>query len=155
MSLISRNLDFFDDMDEVFDTSLDRFIRLYDYPTKYNRGYINKFSLDIIENSNDYEVVIDLPGFDTNDITIENNNGYLTISAEKNFENSKQDKNKKWFRKERNYSKFHKSFMIPQNVDYNKIDAVLDKGVLSIILPKLKNIENKKSKRITIKTTKK
>ncbi len=155
MSLISRNLDFFDDMDKVVDTALGRFFNIHDhFPNSSSGlaqiGYQN-FSVDVIENKNNYEVVADVPGFNSEDISIEHKDGYLTITAERKFENSKEDKDKKYFRKERRYNKFYRSFIMPENVDTDKIEASLDKGVLYLNLPKLPKLPTKTAKKISIK----
>jgi HSP20 family protein len=154
MSLISRNLDFFDDMDKVVDTALGRFFNIHDtLPNNSGLaqiGYQN-FSVDVIENKDNYEVVADVPGFNSDDIAIEHKEGYLTITAERNFEDSKEDVDRKFFRKERRYNKFYRSFIMPENVDADKIEASLDKGVLHLTLPKLPKLPTKSPKRIAIK----
>ena len=150
MSLISRNLDFFDDMDKVVDTALGQLFSPKPYGLT-NAGF-QHFSVDVVENKNNYEVIADVPGFETDDITIEHKDGYLSITAERKEENSAEYNNKKWFRKERKYNKFYRSFIMPENVDTSKIDATLKNGVLYIDLPKLEKMPPKISKKISIKS---
>jgi HSP20 family protein len=158
MSLISRNLDFFDDIDKVVDTALSSFLNAQSASTapleyQQRRGLsqlgVQNFSVDIVENKDNYEIIADVPGFNRSDINIEHNDGYLIISAEKKEE--KEDKDKKWFRKERKYNSFYRSFIMPENIDSDKIEASLDKGVLNLVLPKLQKLPPKSTKRINIK----
>ena len=103
---------------------------------------------DIYEKGDDYHLELDIPGFDKKDISIEVNNGYLTIKAEKNQSNEEKDKDKKYIRKERVYGKYERSFYIG-DIDEEKINAEFKDGMLKITVPKKE--ENKSSKYIDIK----
>jgi HSP20 family protein len=151
MALISsKNLDFFDEMDKAMDNALGRFFGgrsiLSDWPSLTNNYY--HMGVDVVERDDHFEVLADVPGFNADDITLEHNNGSLIIAAERKFEH--QDKKTKYYRKERGYNKFYRSFALPENVNIDNINAQLDKGVLKINLPKLENLPNKSIKRIPI-----
>ncbi len=131
---------------------------LYDMENTFNRLFGShvvqqRYGLcDCVEHENHFELVADLPGYSENDIIIEQQDGYLNIRAEKKNEYSKNNKHEKWHRRERVYSHFSRTFMLPDNVDSENISASLDKGILSVSLPKLKNIENKTVRRIQIQS---
>ena len=99
---------------------------------------------DIYEKDGMYHIEADAPGFRKEDIQIEFDNGYMTISAEK--EDSKEDKNKNYIKKERSYGKFERQIYIG-NIEEEKIDAKFEDGILHITVPK----EESKKKLIDIK----
>lgn len=101
---------------------------------------------DIYEKDGKYNIEMDVPGFKKEEIKLDCNKGYLTISAEKNEKNDEHDK--KYIRKERTYSKYERSFYLG-DCDEDAIDAEYKNGTLYITVPK-KNI-NQNKKFITIK----
>lgn len=103
---------------------------------------------DIYEKGDDYHLELDIPGFDKKDISIEVNDGYLKIKAEKNESNEEKDEDKKYIRKERVYGMYERSFYIG-DIDEDKIDAEFKNGILKITVPKKE--EKKSSKYIDIK----
>ncbi len=91
---------------------------------------------DIEKTENGYEMSMDLPGFDKNDISVETKNGYLTISATKSESNEQTDKDgKNFIHKERFYGKTSRSFYIGSGVNQNDIKASYTDGVLKLIIP--------------------
>ena len=73
----------------------------------------------------------------------------LTISSEK--EESKEEKDKKFTRKEYNYSSFSRSFSLPEEVNKEKIEASYEDGVLKITLPRKEEAKNNSAKHIAVK----
>lgn len=96
---------------------------------------------DVYELNNEYNIEVDIPGFDKNDVKVEYNDDYLTISAEK-IEESK-DENKRYIHNERKYGKVERSFYL-KGVDKDKIKAKMENGTLFITIPKQEEIESKK-----------
>lgn len=94
---------------------------------------------DIIENENDYIIDFHLSGIkrDNVSVTIEKNN--LIIKAER-----KEVDELKYNRKESFTGKYEKSFILPDKVYCDKIEASFTDGVLQIIIPKTKQEETKK-----------
>lgn len=103
---------------------------------------------DIYEKDGNYHIEMDVPGFDKKDISIEANDGYLTITAEKNSEDEEKNENKNYIRRERVYGKVKRSFYLG-DLDQDKIDAEFKNGILNIVVPKKEETSNKK--RIEIK----
>ena len=103
---------------------------------------------DIYEKDGNYHIEMDVPGFDKKDISIEANDGYLTITAEKNSEDEEKNENKNYIRRERVYGKVERSFYLG-DLDQDKINAEFKNGILNIVVPKKEETSNKK--RIEIK----
>lgn len=103
---------------------------------------------DIYEKDGNYHIEMDVPGFDKKDISIEANDGYLTITAEKNSEDEEKNESKNYIRRERVYGKVERSFYLG-DLDQDKIDAEFKNGILNIVVPKKEETSNKK--RIEIK----
>ena len=108
---------------------------------------IGKMKCDIYEKDGAYHLEMDVPGFDKKDVQIEiDDNDYLTITAEKNTEDTEEDEKKNYIRKERNYGKYQRSFYVG-GVDKENIQANFENGILKISMPK---IEEEKSSKKTI-----
>jgi HSP20 family protein len=104
---------------------------------------------DMIEHDDRYEIVVDCPGLSEEDISVEQKEGYITIGGEVSVSSNKTEK--KIIFQERSYSKFNRSFKLPKNVDINRVQANLDKGVLTVSLHKLEETPTTgKSRRIDI-----
>lgn len=102
---------------------------------------------DIKETDNAYEFEVDVPGIKKENLSIEIEDGYLTIAY--NHQEEKHDEGKKFVRKERYYSSTERSFYVG-DVEKDNIEANYVNGVLKIVVPKL--VEKKKeTKRIEIK----
>lgn len=116
-----------------FDNFLDDFIK--------GDKEFGTMKCDIYEKDGKYHVEMDIPGFDKNEISIDCEDGYLTIEASKSQE--KEEKDKKYIRRERTYGKIKRQFYVG-NVDEDNIKAEFKDGVLKISVPIMKEIENKK-----------
>lgn len=101
----------------------------------------DQMKCDIYEKDGNYNIVLDAPGFDKDDIKLECDNGYLTISAEKVEEDNEEDKN--YIRRERHYGKYSRSFYVG-DIDTENIDAEFKKGTLKIVVPKIEEKPSKK-----------
>lgn len=100
---------------------------------------------DIKETDEGYEVAIDLPGFKKDEVNVELNNGYLTISAAKGLDKEEKDKNGKYIRQERYAGSMSRSFYIGENITEKDIHAKYEDGILKLDFPKEEKrvIENK------------
>lgn len=105
-------------------------------------------SVNIAEEKDRYNVSLAVPGMDKKDFSVEQDGNMLTISAEK--EESKEEKEKKYTRKEYNYSSFSRSFTLPEDVSGDKIEAKYENGILSLILPKNEQTKSNSSKKIVV-----
>lgn len=102
--------------------------------------------IDLTENDSEYMLRADLPGMTKNDFKVSVDNGVLRIEGEKT-EDYKQKKDY-YYHLERSYGKFSRSFVLPEEVETEKIEAKMENGVLELKLPKN---EKAKPKLIEIK----
>lgn len=91
-------------------------------------------SVDIAETENELTLKADVPGVNLDDINIEVENGTLSISGARTFQN--EETKGGYHRQERSYGAFHRAFVLPETVDIDKVAADLNNGVLTIVLPK-------------------
>ena len=75
-------------------------------------------------------------------------NGTLTIKGEKQAD--KEEKQKDYYVRERQYGSFERSFSVPAGVDADKIEASFKNGVLKVTLPKTAEAK-KAAKKIEVK----
>lgn len=90
--------------------------------------------VNVTEDNENLYVHAEIPGVDKNDIKINIVGDVLTISGEKKSE--QKDEKKNYYRIERNYGGFSRSFTLPAEVVTDKIAAEYKDGVLNITLPK-------------------
>ena len=102
-----------------------------DMLSKFNSS--GSFKTDIKETPEEYIVHAELPGVKKEDIKVDYNNNYLTISATRN--NESEEKKDNYIRRERSYGSVSGGFYI-SNVNKDSIEAKFDNGVSNIELPK-------------------
>ncbi|MBQ1757435.1 MAG: Hsp20/alpha crystallin family protein [Erysipelotrichaceae bacterium] len=91
---------------------------------------------DVKEHENHYEVEIDLPGFKKEEITIELNEGYLTITASKGLDEDEKNKHGKIVRQERYAGVMQRSYYVGEQLTTEDIKAKYEDGVLKLEIPK-------------------
>ncbi|MBR2827458.1 MAG: Hsp20/alpha crystallin family protein [Erysipelotrichaceae bacterium] len=91
---------------------------------------------DVKEHENNYEVEIDLPGFKKEEITIELNEGYLTITASKGLDEDEKNKQGKIVRQERYAGVMQRSYYVGEQLTTEDIKAKYEDGVLKLEIPK-------------------
>jgi HSP20 family protein len=89
---------------------------------------------DIYESDEDLVVNLDLPGIDPKAVDVRVENNLLTIRGERQFDQKQNAEN--YHRVERSYGAFGRSFNLSTSVNPEKIRAVYQAGVLTIVLPK-------------------
>ena len=114
----------------------------------YGHRAKNVMNTDVKETEDGYELEMDLPGFKKEEVSVELNNGYITIRAAKGLdEDEKEKKTGKYIRRERYSGACERSFYVGDKVTKDDIQAKYDKGVLSVFVPKkeVKKLENKQT----------
>ena len=113
----------------------------------YGKNAKNIMKTDIKEHDGGYELDIDLPGFKKDEITIDLDNGYLTISAAKGLDKDEQDKQGKYIRRERYAGAVQRSFYVGDAVTEEDVKAKFEDGILRLSIPKkdAKAVETKKT----------
>ena len=115
----------------------------------YGKHARNMMKTDVRETENSYEVDVDLPGFQKDEIRLDLKDGYLTIQAAKGLDKDQQDKKGKYIRQERYAGAMSRSFYVG-DVEPDQICAKYEHGVLQISLPKAGKKELPKSNTIAI-----
>ena len=110
---------------------------------------MNVPAVNITEQKDAYLVTLAAPGMKKDDFKIDVDGNMLTISSEK--EETKEEKEKKYSRKEYNYSSFSRSFTLPDEVNKEKIDARYEDGELKISLPRNEGAKKPAAKYIAVK----
>jgi HSP20 family protein len=110
---------------------------------------MNVPAVNIIEQKDDYMVSLAVPGMKKDDFHIDVDRNMLTISCAK--EESKEEKDKKFTRKEYNYSSFSRSFTLPEEINRESIEAKYEDGVLKISLPRKEEAKKTWAKQIAVK----
>ena len=102
----------------------------------YGRKASRMMKTDIREKDDNYEVVIDLPGFKKEEIEVELNDGYITISASKGLDKDANDKKGRLIRQERYAGAMQRSFYVGENIEKEDVEATYRHGVLTLTIPK-------------------
>ena len=134
MMMIPRRKNEFDLFDEMFNDPF------------FTRGENKLMKTDIKEKHDHYELEVDLPGYEKENIKIEIEDGYLTVHASANSTNEEKEEGK-FVRKERYIGSCSRSFYVGEDVKQEDIKASFRNGTLKIEIPKKeekKEIEKKK-----------
>jgi HSP20 family protein len=91
-------------------------------------------ALDVRESQDRFDVTVDLPGLEPDDVNVTFEDGMLSISGKREF--SAEDRGETWHRIERSFGTFARSMRLPQTADTERIEAAFDKGVLTVSVPK-------------------
>lgn len=128
---------------DFFGDAFDDFFRPLFYDEK-----LDSMKTDIKETANAYELDVEMPGFDKEDISIDVDNGYMTIRAEKKEKEESGKAEHRYVRKERSVS-CQRSYYIG-DTEENDIKAKYDKGILTVTLPKKEEKKPEAKKNIAI-----
>ena len=123
-------MDLFDDFDRDFFRGFGRPEHML-----YGKNAPRMMKTDVKETDEGYELAVDLPGFKKEEIRLDLNNGYLTISTEKSLEN-KEEKHGKMLRQERYSGTMQRSFYVGENLTEEDVKAKYEDGVLTVCLPR-------------------
>ena len=93
-------------------------------------------STDVRETDKGYMVDIDMPGFKKDDISLDLQNGYLTVSAHRNSSHEDKDDNGRRLRRERYAGSCSRSFYVGEDVKDSDIHASYKDGTLCLVMPK-------------------
>ena len=115
----------------------------------YGRHAAHEMKTDVREHEDHYEVDINLPGFKKDEISLDLENGYLTINAAKAVEQEK-GRMGKIIRQERYEGSLQRCFFLGENITENDITARFENGVLTLTVPKKETPKLPDRKRIAI-----
>jgi HSP20 family protein len=118
---------------------LNSFDRLFD--GIFDDRSVSVPAVDVRETETGWNMEVDLPGMSEKDVEVKLDNNLLTISSRK--EQEEEQKKNGYLLRERRSSSFCRSFVLPDEVDREKIEAAFTNGVLSLSFPKLPTAQPK------------
>ena len=131
--------DLFDDwMDFPFDDRFEKRLNKELYGRKnpvFGKNAARIMKTDVREKKDSYEVDVALPGCKKEQIRLELENGYLTISAEKGLDKD-EEKEGKYIRRERFSGSCRRTFYVGENLEQSDIKASFRHGILKLTIPK-------------------
>ena len=142
-SIWSENL-----FDDFFGDSFER--RFFgDRSPLYGKHGKNLMKTDVKELDQSYEMDIDLPGFKKDEVNVELENGYLTISAAKGLDRDQKDSEGRYIRQERYSGQCSRSFHVG-DIRPEDVTASFEDGILRLTFPKAGQPKLPEQKRIAI-----
>lgn len=90
--------------------------------------------MDVRDTDAGVEITVEMPGVNAKDVQVSVEDGVLTISGEKKSETEREAKD--FHVSERAFGAFSRSLTLPGNVDADKVSATMDKGVLTLVVPR-------------------
>lgn len=105
-------------------------------------------SVNVIENEDSFDVEVAAPGLKKEDFQLTVEEDMLTISGERKEESEKSEGT--FTKREFNYSRFSRSFQLPESCDSEKISAAYKDGVLNLNIPKKEEAKKRPPKTIDI-----
>ncbi len=102
----------------------------------YGKHAANVMKTDVHEHDDAYEIVIDLPGFKKEELSISLENGYLSVAASKGLDKDEKNRKGRIIRQERYAGSMQRSFYVGENVTEEDVKAKFEDGVLKLTVPK-------------------
>ena len=100
------------------------------------RHEFHPMKTDIVETEEGFEISMDLPGYDKEEVKAQLKDGYLTVSAERNEAEDTKDEEGRYIRRERFSGSYQRSFFVGKDVTQDDIRAKFEDGVLKLEIPK-------------------
>jgi HSP20 family protein len=138
MALLMRPEPLTADFDRLFNTLFDR--------GQATQRWVP--AMDLVEHDDHFLLRADLPGLSDDDVSIELNDGSLTVAGERKAEHEQRERG--FYRLERQFGKFSRTLTLPDGIDGEQIKAAFTNGVLEVRIPKP---EQRKPRRIQIGTS--
>jgi HSP20 family protein len=138
MALLMKPQPFTRDVDRLFDA-------FFGADRDQSRRWVPP--VDLVEAEDHFVLKADLPGLSEQDVSIEVQDGTLTISGERKDEHEARERG--WYRIERSFGSFSRSLTLPDGVNADAITARFENGVLEVSIPKP---EERKPRRVEIST---
>lgn len=115
------------------------------WPTMSERTVFQP-NVELRETDQAYLIDVELPGLDRNDFNLKLENDLLILEGERKYEH--EENRAGFYRSERSYGTFLRTFRLTDEIDRNNIQAEYTNGVLHITLPK---VETAHAKQIEVK----
>lgn len=140
-------------MPSLFGNSL--FDQWMDFP--FDSGFVKEskretslMKTDVKEKDGAYELEMELPGCQKDDVTAQLKDGYLTIQASRNSSKDEKDEQGNYIRRERYTGQCSRSFYVGEGVKQEDIHARFENGILKLLIPKVEQKLEEENKFIAI-----
>jgi len=149
-----RPFDLWSEMDNLFDSFRSNFDNLF-WPWGHQSTPVTTMTqrrtppMDVADLGDHFEMKLEMPGIPKDLINIEVTPNAVEISA--HYDETKEDKNKNWLRRERSSMSFYRGLEFPEELKTDKVDAELKDGILTLKLPKVEPRPEHKRKKVQIK----
>lgn len=128
-------------LDNVFD-------EMFTNPPAYTKMPAAKWmSTDIKDLGQEYQLDIELPGYEKKDILVQLSNAYLVISASHQEEKEEEKENGRFVHKERYSGSCKRSFYVGDSLREEDIQASFENGVLKLVFPKEEHLDKTEEKK--------
>lgn len=108
-------------------------------------------AVNVKEDENAYIMEVAAPGIKKEYCRVSiNDEGNLSVAIENKMEHKENDKKHHYLRREFSYTNYEQSYMLPEDVEKEHIEAKVEDGILTITLPKIHKEEQKLSRMIDI-----
>lgn len=119
-----------------WDRDFDRMMRASDPRHVFGKRSANVMKTDVRETETGYDMFVDLPGFKKEDVKLDLQNGYLTITASRNEDRDEKDDQGHYIRQERYTGSCARSFYVGDQIKPEDVKASFKDGILELSLPK-------------------
>ncbi|MDP3025301.1 MAG: Hsp20/alpha crystallin family protein [candidate division Zixibacteria bacterium] len=100
-------------------------------------------NVDMAETKDEIVLTAELPGFKKEDIKLSVEDHSITLSGEKKSKYEEEEKKGNYYRLERRFGSFTRSFALPTPVEADRVKAVYKDGILKVTLPKSEEAKKK------------
>lgn len=132
-------------LDDFIDP-IERYLPVLHRPIDRDKEIPALMKTDLKENNGNYEISMDLPGVKKENVKIELEDGYMSITACSGSDIEENDSEHNYIKRERYRGEYKRSFFVGENIEKEDIKAKFENGVLYITFPKKdpKKLENDK-----------
>ena len=131
------NDDLMDDLfNDNWERDFDRAMQTMQPRSMFGKRSANVMKTDVRETKDGYDVFVDLPGFKKEDVKLDLQNGYLTITANRSENLDEKDNEGRYIRHERCTGSCARSFYVGEELKPTDVAAKFENGILELKLPK-------------------
>jgi HSP20 family protein len=127
----------FSEIERFFERMSEQFEDTAEWPGQLRQDT----AADLVDAGEEFEVRVDVPGFEKDDIELTLSEATLRVRAERDTE----DDDVRYLRRERHDGDIDRTVSLPDNIDDEHVDATLSDGVLTVAIGKVATGEDAKS----------
>ena len=116
-------------VDDVFDD-------MFPFAVNYTNANYDLMKTDVKDAGDHYELEMEMPGVEKENIKAELKDGYLTVTAQQNTNKDEKDKEGNYIRRERYSGSCQRSFYVGEDVTQEDIKGEYKHGILKLFVPK-------------------